>query len=260
MYELLIIVCAISLMVPFIIQYCALAKEVNKEEDMSHTQASFLETIKPFVIEDMIKTGILASLTASQALIESNKGNSGLAVKGNNLFGIKGKYNGQCVNMLTTEYYGGKACKVMADFRKYPSWAESIADHSALFNKSSRYANLRNCQDYEEACINVKKDGYATSPTYSSTLMNPIKKYKLWMWDYAVLKNYTPDKLRTVRKGSDGGGVYLLQELLIKNGATIAADGNFGPATEGAVITYQQAHGLEPDGIVGQKTWREIKK
>lgn len=232
----------------------------KEEEDMSHTQASFLETIKPYVVADMASTQILASLTASQAMIESRSGNSGLATKGNNLFGVKGKYNGQCVNMLTTEYYGGVAHKVYADFRKYPSWAESIADHSALFNRSARYKNLRNCQDYEEACINVKLDGYATSPTYSATLINPIKKYKLWMWDYEVLKHYTPDKLRTVKKGSDGGGVYLLQELLRKNSMSIVADGNFGPATESAVIAYQQAHKLEPDGIVGPQTWREIKK
>ena len=242
-------------------QHCD--SDFEEEDIMAHTQATFLETIKPFVIQDMIQTGILASLTASQALIESNKGNSGLAVKGNNLFGIKGKYKGQSVTMLTTEYYNGVATKVYADFRKYPSWAESIADHSALFNTKPRYKNLRNCQDYEEACINVKQDGYATSPTYTSTLMNPIKKYKLWMWDYSVLKHYTPDKLRTVRRGSDGGGVYLLQELLNKTGilgTALTTDGNFGPATESAVIAYQTKKGLEADGIVGQKTWRELKK
>lgn len=239
-------------------QHCD--SDFEEEELMAHTQVTFLETIKPYVIQDMIQTGILASLTASQALIESNKGNSGLAVQGNNLFGIKGKYNGQCVTMSTTEYYGGVAYKVMAEFRKYPSWAESIADHSALFNKKERYRNLRNCQDYEEACINVKQDGYATSPTYASTLMNPIRKYNLWMWDYSVLKHYTPDKLRTVKKGSDGGGVYLLQELLCDAGIAVTKDGNFGPATESAVISFQNRNGLTEDGIVGQKTWKVLKK
>ena len=227
---------------------------------MAHTQTSFLETIHFYVVEDMKDTGILASLTASQALIESNKGNSGLAVKGNNLFGIKGKYNGKSVSMMTTEYYNGVAHRVMADFRAYPSWAESIADHSGLFNRSARYKNLRNCQDYEEACINVKKDGYATSPTYTSTLMNPIKKYRLWMWDYEVLKKYPAKKLATVRKGSDGGGVYLLQTLLRDAGYTLTMDGNFGPATEACVIAFQKSKGLKVDGIVGQQTWKALKK
>lgn len=66
---------------------------------MKYTAESFLAALKPYVIEDMKKSGILASLTASQALIESNKGNSGLAVKGMNLFGIKGSYQGQSIKM-----------------------------------------------------------------------------------------------------------------------------------------------------------------
>ena len=90
---------------------------------MSYTDTSFLATIKPYVIADMKSSEILASLTAAQAFIESNKGNSGLTQKANNLFGIKGKYNGQSVTMLTTEYYNGVAQKVNASFRKYPSWA-----------------------------------------------------------------------------------------------------------------------------------------
>lgn len=226
---------------------------------MAHTLASFLATIELFVIEDMKQSRILASLTAAQAIIESNKGNSGLATKGNNLFGIKGKYNGQSVKMMTTEYYGGVAQRVQADFRKYPSWGESIADHSALFNRNARYKNLRNCQDYEEACINVKKDGYATSPTYTNTLITTIKKNKLWMWDYEVLKRYPIENLQTIRKGSDGGGVYLLQECLRKAGYNVTMDGNFGPATEGAVIAFQKSKGLKVDGIVGRNTWKAIR-
>lgn len=234
---------------------------------MGHTVESFLKEFRPYAIADMRASGILASQTAAQALIESNHGDSGLTTKANNLFGIKGAYNGQSVTMMTTEYYNGVKHRVQQPFRKYPSWQESVNDHSAMFNRMSRYANLRNCQDYEEACLNVQKDGYATAidpktgkPNYGSTLMAPIRKYKLWMWDYEVLKNYAPVKLRTVKKGSDGGGVYLLQELLSKNGYTLKLDGQFGPATESCVIDYQQKHGLEADGICGQRTWSSIKK
>ena len=84
---------------------------------MGYTDKTFFETLKPFVIQDMQQTGILASLTASQAYIESSKGNSGLTKQANNLFGIKGSYNDQSVRMWTTEYYGGIKQRVMADFR-----------------------------------------------------------------------------------------------------------------------------------------------
>lgn len=227
---------------------------------MAYTAVSFLNKFKEYAIKDMKQSGILASLTAAQAFIESSKGNSGLTTKANNLFGIKGKYNGQSVNMLTTEYYNGVKTRVYQDFRKYPSWQESVNDHSAMFNRLSWYENLRNCQDYEEACTNVKKDGYATAPDYTRTLMNPIKKYNLWMWDYEVLKLYSPEKLRTVRQGADGGGVYLLQMLLKENGYKLSADGQFGGETDYVLKAYQQKNGLVADGICGQKTWKAIKK
>jgi len=154
---------------------------------MAYTDKTFLEVLKPYVLQDMKDTGILASLTASQAFIESNKGNSGLTQKANNLFGIKGEYHGQYVIMPTTEYYNGVKTKVNAKFRKYPSWKESIADHSRLFNDNKRYANLRGCTNYLEACKNVQADGYATSPTYAKTLASTIEKYQLWKWDEEVL-------------------------------------------------------------------------
>lgn len=226
---------------------------------MSYTTESFLNDFKKYAIKDMQTSGILASLTAAQALIESNKGNSGLTTKANNLFGIKGNYQGQFVKMWTTEYYNGVKTRILADFRKYPTWLESVNDHSAMFNRMKCYENLRNCQDYEEACVNVKKDGYATAPDYTRTLMNPIKKYKLWLWDYEVLKNYSPDKLRTVRQGADGGGVYLLQKLLVEHGYKLDCDGQFGGQTDYVVKAYQQKKGLTIDGICGPKTWKALK-
>ena len=90
---------------------------------------------------------------------------------------------------MTTEYYNGVKQRVMADFRKYPSWQESIADHSSLFNRLSRYSNLRGLKDYKLACKYVKDDGYATSPTYTQTLINTIEKYKLYEWDNEVIYN-----------------------------------------------------------------------
>lgn len=159
---------------------------------MTYTDKSFLAVLKPYVLQDMKATNILASLTAAQAFIESKKGNSGLTTAANNLFGIKGAYNGQSVIMKTTEYVNGIPIRVDAAFRKYPSWLESIADHSRLFNNNKRYANLRGCTDYKTACINVQRDGYATSPTYAQTLIATIEKYKLYEWDAEVLGDFVP--------------------------------------------------------------------
>lgn len=227
------------------------------------TNTEFLNKIKPLVIADMKKTGILASLTGAQAIIESNWGNSGLTKKANNLFGIKGKYNGQSVNMLTTEYYNGVKKRVYADFRKYPSWAESIADHSDLFNRLSRYKNLRGETDYKKACRYVKEDGYATSPTYTTTLINTIEKYKLYEWDKEALGIPNTPSRPTLKKGSKGDAVKALQIFLNLNGYQCgSADGIYGSKTETAVRAFQKAHPEcgTPDGIVGVKTWKVIEE
>ena len=150
---------------------------------MSYTVEQFFNKIKPYVVEDMKKSGILASLTAAQALIESSKGNSKLTQNANNLFGIKGTYNGQSVCMLTPEYINHKWVEVYANFRKYPSWAESIADHSAMFNRMARYKNLRSEKNYKRAAKNVRVDGYCTDPNYTQKLISVIERYKLYTWD-----------------------------------------------------------------------------
>lgn len=234
---------------------------------MAYTAQTFFEKLKTMAIADMRASGILASLTGAQAFIESNKGNSGLTQKANNLFGIKGKYNGQSVRMLTTEYYNGVACRVYADFRKYPSWQESINDHSALFNRMARYKNLRGEVDYVKACNNVARDGYATSPTYATTLLTTINKYKLYEWDAEVLGKpaekqdvLTPGEYYpTLRKGDRNEYVLHWQIFLNMNGYFCGTeDGIFGKNTERAVKEWQQAHGLIPDGIIGPKTWNAI--
>ena len=233
---------------------------------MKYTDESFLAELKPFVLADMKSSGILASLTAAQAFIESNKGNSGLTIQANNLFGIKGKYNGNSVKMWTTEYINGAAVRVMADFRAYPSWAESIADHSGLFNRLKRYENLRGLTDYTLACKYVKEDGYATSPSYTQTLLTCINKYNLFLWDAEVLGSSpgpTPVKALPVLKlGSRSEYVKSWQNFLNLNGYPCGkADGIFGRATESAVKAWQNAHldvcGIA-DGIIGRKTWASI--
>lgn len=233
---------------------------------MKYTAETFFSTLKPYVLADMRASGILASLTASQAFIESNKGNSGLTQKANNLFGIKGTYNGQSVKMWTTEYYNGAAVRVLADFRKYPSWAESVADHSSLFNRLKRYENLRGLTDYTLACKYVKEDGYATSPSYTQTLLNCINKYRLYLWDAEITGSSpaeTPVKaLPVLKKGSRGDYVTAWQNLLNLNGFPCGlADGIYGKNMEAAVKAWQAAH-LDicgtVDGIIGRKTWASI--
>jgi hypothetical protein len=161
------------------------------------TRSEFIKKIGNIAKEDMKETGILASLTIAQAALESGWGGSGLTVKGNALFGIKANssWQGKIYNGKTVEYYDGvNATNITAAFRAYDSWAESIADHSALLTYASRYKNLIDCTDYKLACQYIQQDGYATDPNYTTLLTGIIESYNLteydiWQDDY--VQNYT---------------------------------------------------------------------
>lgn len=244
---------------------------------MAYTALQFLEIIKPMVLADMKTSGILASMTAAQALIESKHGTSGLGAAPNyNLFGIKGEYNGAFVIMPTKEWDGTKYITVKSKFRKYPSWAESIADHSAMFNRMGRYSNLRGVTDYKIACQRVKEDGYASAPDYTQTLINTIKTYHLYDWDKEVLGgavetvkepvngNPYSEPTKNVRLNSKGNDVRWVQYALNKKGDyRLIVDGKFGEKTLAAVIDFQKkAFPDDPkewDGIVGTKTRAVLK-
>ena len=225
---------------------------------MAYTAEGFLSIIKNDVIEDMKASRILASLTGAQALIESNKGNSGLAQKANNLFGIKANkaWKGDYVTMPTKEFVNGKYITVDAKFRKYSSWEASINDHSKFLTDNKRYSNLIGVRDYKLACKLIKEDGYATSPTYTKTLTDTIEKYKLYLWDSQVPSEPV---LPTLRLGDRNDYVLhwqkYLQMCLLYTGKI---DGIFGPLTEKAVKDWQKAQGLVADGIIGAKTWAKL--
>lgn len=159
-----------------------------------------LSSVKSMVLADARKTGILPSLTAAQMMIESGWLRSGLTVKANNAFGIKGSYNGQYYACKTQEWVNGKYITITAKFKRYPSLAESVADHSALLCKP-RYARVKAAKEYKEACKAVKACGYATAPKYAENLIAFVEKHKLYEWDKLVKVDTTADKPDGLCKG-----------------------------------------------------------
>ena len=158
--------------------------EIN-DKNLTPEQKDFLNIIGPFATADQEKSGILASLTVAQAILESGWGSAGLAKISNNLFSIKGEYQGAYVDYPTKEWKNGGYVNVTQRFKKYPSWAESLADHSALFLRVSLYSNLIGERDYKAACKKVKADGYATAPDYTEKLIAIIERYNLTAYDLA---------------------------------------------------------------------------
>ncbi len=159
----------------------------------SYTDA-FLDRIKQGALDGWDQYGVLPSITAAQAICESAWGQSQLTTQANNLFGIKGSYNGHSVTFPTGEYYGGRYVTVNAAFRAYSNYAESIDDHGNFLANNSRYSNLIGDTNYNSVANKLHSDGYATSPTYASTLINIINTYHLYDWDYAAFHKYNTVK------------------------------------------------------------------
>ena len=125
------------------------------------------------------KYGTYTSVMLAQATVESAWGQSGLSQEpNNNLFGIKGSYNGQSVNMNTGEYGNGGYYTTNAGFRKYPSYTESFEDNGALLrNQMGNYYSgtwVENSNNYAQATQNGLQGKYATDPNYAKTLNSVI--------------------------------------------------------------------------------------
>lgn len=142
-------------------------------------QQEFLDKAIPAATTASSKYGTYTSVMLAQAAVESAWGQSGLAQEpNNNLFGIKGSYNGQSVNMNTGEYGNGGYYTTNARFRKYPSYTESFEDNGALLrNQMGNYYSgtwVENSNNYAQATQNGLQGRYATDPNYAKTLNSVI--------------------------------------------------------------------------------------
>ena len=150
--------------------------------------------------EDMKKSGILASISAAQFILESGYGKSELGQNANNMFGMKKSLSGNTWTGSTwdgTSVYTKKTQEqhtdgtyetITADFRKYACVEDSVADHSAYLlgaknGRSFRYKGIKGMTDYRAVAQLIKDGGYATSLSYVDNLCNIIEKWNLTQYD-----------------------------------------------------------------------------
>ena len=140
---------------------------------------SYINSFAAEAVDQMIEYKIPASVTLAQAIFESSCGNSQLAQRSNNHFGIK------CHTQ-----WGGDTIRKSDDslnecFRKYNSVKDSYSDHSLFLVSRARYKPLFNLQvsDYKGWCYGLKNSGYATYTYYPEVLIKIIEEYSLYEFD-----------------------------------------------------------------------------
>ena len=142
-------------------------------------QRIYIEQFASLAVEEMYRSGVPASITLAQGLLESNSGQSELAVKGNNHFGIKCHSNWKGKKMYHDDDRKGEC------FRVYPSPEQSYKDHSDFLRYRERYSFLFDYKvtDYKSWAYGLKKAGYATDPAYPKKLIQIIEEYDLHEYD-----------------------------------------------------------------------------
>lgn len=133
------------------------------------------------------ETGIPASVTIAQAILESNWGTSRLSREGQNYFGIKARErpgNAGVVWFDTWEVINGQNVVVNAPFRAYASMADSFIDHGRFFVENPRYAAALDARDdAREFAVRIQQAGYATDPAYSDKLIRLMDRFNLYAYD-----------------------------------------------------------------------------
>lgn len=158
-------------------------------------QVIYIEQFSSLAVDEMYRSGIPASITLAQGLLESGYGLSELAVKGNNHFGIKCHNNWTGGRMYYDDDKKGEC------FRKYRSPEDSYRDHSDFLRYRDRYKFLFDYKvtDYKSWAYGLKKAGYATDPSYPKKLINLIETYKLYEFDRKPA-SYSKDERKASRK------------------------------------------------------------
>ena len=206
-----------------LLNLCFVNVDAQSESRMS--SENYIELYSDLAMKEMLRTGVPASITLAQGMLESDNGNSSLARKGNNHFGIK------CHNDWTGKKIHHDDDARHECFRKYKTVYDSYIDHSDFLRNTPRYAFLFDLdkKDYQGWAKGLKKAGYATSRTYADMLIRIIEENDLHRFDLMALEEGVPvgkdkKKERMAGKGRvQGSGRTILQNnridyIVVKEG------------------------------------------
>jgi flagellar protein FlgJ len=153
-----------------------------------HEQRTFLDAISAAAKAAHTRTGVPASVTVAQAILESDWGRSQLAEQANNYFGVKATsgIGGDGVIWLpTTEVDAdGEAYSTTSAFRAYKSMLEAVTDHNELLRRLPRYAPAMHATaDPRQFARLLQSGGYSTDPDYADKLISLMDRYDLYQLD-----------------------------------------------------------------------------
>lgn len=250
---------------------------INSYGQQRISTEEYIITYKDIAIEKMKNYRIPASITLAQGILESGSGNSRLAQKANNHFGIK------CHKGWTGKTFYMDDDEKNECFRKYKKAEDSYRDHSLFLTQRGRYSFLFDLKitDYKAWAKGLKKAGYATNPKYPEILISLIERYDLMKYDtqgkkenqedkkpvkktgkQVVTSNLSVENFKKFEKYPSGRQIFINNDrklIIAKSGDTF-----FGLAKEFGIYTWQlyKYNDLEKDYLlkVGDIIYLQKKK
>lgn len=235
----------------------------------------YVQTYHALAVSEMIRSGVPASITLAQGVLETENGNSALVKKSNNHFGIK------CKAEWTGEYVRHDDDEDAECFRKYDSAIHSYRDHSDFLRTRAHYAFLFNLDpyDYKAWAHGLKKAGYATNPQYAKILIKTIEDYRLNTYtaeamrsipDYTIYRIQPPDSSTTalqravvkleqvIRPPKSGSSLYNgLRAVFADSGTSLLAIATRFDVPLPSLLEYND---LIEDGVLPESGWLYLEK
>ncbi len=185
--------------ITFITILCALSGFQLFAQRKHITKEDYINKYKEIAVKEMKRSGIPASITLAQGMLESENGNSSLAYKSNNHFGIK------CHKNWDGDKVYHDDDKADECFRKYDSPGDSYRDHTDFLMNTHRYTKLfeYKSNEYKKWAKGLKKAGYATNRTYDRDLIKIIEENELYRLDDGDYSNFAIKKSKKVSIKND---------------------------------------------------------
>jgi hypothetical protein len=166
---------------------------------------AYINNYKDLAMAEMQRSGVPASITLAQGILETEAGRSNLVMRSNNHFGIKCKSSWTGEKVYHDDDAKGEC------FRKYESAEDSYRDHSDYLAQTPRYAHLFKLDpaDYKAWSHGIRAAGYATNPKYAYILIKYIETYSLNDYTLIAMGRITGPDMAIAAGGTGTSGAYL---------------------------------------------------
>jgi hypothetical protein len=157
-------------------------------------RATYIEKFKGIAVQEMRRSGIPASITLAQGILESGWGKSPLAQATNNHFGIKCHADWEGERYATKNESAGENTKRTC-YRAYDNSKQSYRDHTDFILHQSLYKSLFQYSDYHDWAEGLENCGYAGNKNYAEQLVGIIDRNELFQFDIELKSDVSKEAL-----------------------------------------------------------------